>query len=260
MSLNRLLWSTQMWSAYWMWIASPSPLEAVTNEMFMFWMITLWTLAPDLPCMDSPMPVSPEFAPTPMIDLFDATGTSPAPENMPFTRMISGPLLAAALSSADSEVTVTVGPPAPPVVGPCPSPLSVAYPCMPVAGGGGVVGGGDVGGGEVGGGVPPLAALNVHCLVATLSQEFCTISAPEVVTLPEVFMHSELLTLTTRLLLPLAVSVHSWLVAPEQASCSMAFPALVAAPLTPAHSPLLADLIVKPLPAEVSVQRWPLAP
>src|SRR5215472_3364877 len=134
MSLNRLLWSTQMWSAYWMWIASPSPLEAVTNEMFMFWMITLKTLAPDLPCMDSPMPVSPEFAPTPMIVLFDATLTSPDPENMPFTRMISGPLTAAALSSADSEVTVTVGPPEPPVVGPCPSPLCVANPCMPVGG------------------------------------------------------------------------------------------------------------------------------
>src|SRR5215472_15162989 len=158
MSLDRLLWSTQMWSAYWTWIASPSPVEASTFEMFMFWMITLKMFAPDLPCMDSPMPVSPELAPTPMIVLFEATVTSPAPENMPFTRMISGPLLAAALSSADSEVTVTVGPPPPPVVGPCPSPLSVAYPCMPVAGGGG--GGEDVvGGGVVGGGEPPLAAL-----------------------------------------------------------------------------------------------------
>jgi hypothetical protein len=32
MSLNRVLWSIQMWSLVSMWIASPSPLAAVTKE------------------------------------------------------------------------------------------------------------------------------------------------------------------------------------------------------------------------------------
>ena len=84
MSLDRSLWSIQMWSLVSTWIASPVPLDAVTLEMLRLRMMTLVT-----PFMDRPMPVSPEPAPTPMMVLFEATVTLPEPANRPDTRIVS---------------------------------------------------------------------------------------------------------------------------------------------------------------------------
>src|SRR5215471_1717088 len=107
-----------------MWMASPAPLEAVTLEMFMFCTITL---AGCMCSIDSPMPVRPELGPTPMMLLLARTVTSPEPVNSPLTMMISGVVLFASVVSWARLVTVTVGPPQPPVV----APLTVAQPSSP---------------------------------------------------------------------------------------------------------------------------------
>jgi hypothetical protein len=52
----------------------------------------------------------------PMIDLLLPTLVLAAPEMTPLTRMIFGASPATAEESADREETVTVGPPAPPLV------------------------------------------------------------------------------------------------------------------------------------------------
>src|SRR5262252_4140376 len=96
-----------------MWIASPLPLLAWTNEIRMLRTMTLLTLR-----MLRPQPVRPELDPTPRIVLFAATTTSPLQLKLPLTRMVCAVLEEAAEVRAESDVTVTVGPPAPPVVPP----------------------------------------------------------------------------------------------------------------------------------------------
>ncbi len=65
-----------------------------------------------------PPPLIPEPEPTPRIDLLDFTACMPDSEMMPDTRMMVRLLDCSALSSAEALVTVTVEPPAPPVVPP----------------------------------------------------------------------------------------------------------------------------------------------
>src|SRR5262245_11629314 len=126
-----------------MWIASPLPLPACTNEIRMLRTITLETSL-----MFRPQPVRPELEPTPRIVLFAATRTSSEQLKLPLTRMVCALDEAAAVVSAERLVTVPVAPPAPPVV----PPPCVAQPTMPVCGGGlPVVGGVVVGGAVVGG-------------------------------------------------------------------------------------------------------------
>src|SRR5262245_1832399 len=111
-----------------MWIASPLPLPACTNEIRMLRTITLLTSL-----MFSPQPVRPEPEPTPRMVLFAATRTSSEQVKLPLTRIVCVVLERTAVFRSASVLTVTVGPPAPPVV----PPPWVAQPINPPGGGGG---------------------------------------------------------------------------------------------------------------------------
>src|SRR5687767_3378539 len=127
MVLDIVLWSIQMWVAFSIWIASPPR----TPRMFMFWMMTL------AGCMSSMLrvvPETPELAPIPRIVLFAVTSTVPEPLSMPLTRMVLAPAACAWVRKSAQVLTVTVGPPAPPVV----PPACAAQP-MTVPGCGGLV-------------------------------------------------------------------------------------------------------------------------
>src|SRR5215470_3902456 len=116
-----------------MWMASPLPLLASTFEIFMLRTMSLLT-----PLMFRPQPVRPEPDPTPRTVLLDVSRTSSEQVKLPLTRMVSAPLAAASVVSADRLVTVTVGPLPPPVV----PPFIVAQPTRPLV----LPGGGEVGG------------------------------------------------------------------------------------------------------------------
>jgi hypothetical protein len=141
--LESVLWSIQMWVAFSIWIASVPG----TPRMLRFWMITL------AGCMSSMLrvvPDRPELAPTPRIVLLAVTSTVPEPLSMPLTRMVRAPLACAWVRKSAQLLTVTVAPPAPPVV----PPPCVAQPTIPPGWGGLLVGGvegdGDVVGDTVG--------------------------------------------------------------------------------------------------------------
>src|SRR5919205_270690 len=106
-----------------MWMASPLPLPASTLEIFMLRTMTLL-----MPRMFRPQPVRPELAPTPRIVLFAVRRTSSLQEKLPLTRMTDAPDAATAVVRAERLVTVTVLPPAPPVV----PPPWVAQPIRPL--------------------------------------------------------------------------------------------------------------------------------
>jgi len=103
-------------------MASPEPELAVTLAIRRFRTITLLT-----DFRDRPQPVSPEAEPTPAMVLFEATLMSPVQVKDPDTLTISAPDRAASVVSPARDVTVTVAPPAPPVV----VPAIVAYPSGP---------------------------------------------------------------------------------------------------------------------------------
>src|SRR5690242_5438896 len=107
--LDRSLWSIQMLCAEVCTLIESSSAFRKTR-LRMMTLLTLLRL--------SPPPLSPEPEPTPRIDLFELTLSMPDSEIMPDTRMICRLLDCSALSSADALVTVTVAPPAPPVVPP----------------------------------------------------------------------------------------------------------------------------------------------
>src|SRR5919197_1789563 len=188
-SLDRSLWSIQRFVDPSMWIASPLPFPASTFEIRRFRTITLWTSR-----RLKPQPVSPEPEPTPRMVLSEATRTSAEQVKLPLTRMTFGPAAATAVLSWSSEVTV-IGAALPPPVVP---PFWVAQPTRPVVGGGVLVFVGVGVGVRVGVGLgEPLAAVNVHCLVPTLSQELVCTSAPAAVELSLTFAHLPPLALTT---------------------------------------------------------------
>src|SRR5215470_18518483 len=122
-------------------MASPVPLSAATLAIRRLRTMTLRTLL-----IFRPQPVSPEEAPTPSSVLSEATVTSaPAQSRVPLSLITSGMPRAASVCSAGRLATVTVRPPAPPVV----PPLSPANPSAVEAGVGadvpGVDDGADVG-------------------------------------------------------------------------------------------------------------------
>jgi hypothetical protein len=102
------------------------------------------------------VPEIPEPAPTPRIVLSAVSSTVPEPLIMPLTRIVRAPAVCAWVRRSAKLVTVTVGPPAPPVV----PPACAAQPTSPPGTGGsevgGVVGGGV--GGVVGGDVVGVVA------------------------------------------------------------------------------------------------------
>src|SRR5688572_12900546 len=96
-------------------------------------------------CMSSMLrvvPEIPEFAPTPRIVLLAEISTVPEPAIMPLTRMVLVPAACAWVRKSVKLVTVTVAPPAPPVV----PPACVAQPTIPPGGVGLVLGVGDTDG------------------------------------------------------------------------------------------------------------------
>nr|BFE70053.1 hypothetical protein GCM10020092_033540 [Actinoplanes digitatis] len=97
--------------------------------------------------MLKPPPVMPAVAPTPTIDLSDATSYMPYGRAIvPLTQMVRGSVRPIAPSSSAAVSTATVAPPAPPVVPLRPSAFTVAKPVGAPAtrqspGSGGEVGG-----------------------------------------------------------------------------------------------------------------------
>src|SRR5688572_10145034 len=135
------------------------------------------TFAGDMSSMLRVVPLTPEFAPTPRIVLLAEISIVPEPAIMPLTRIVLVPAACAWVRRSAKVVTVTVAPPAPPVV----PPACVAQPTIPPGGvglvlgvgdvegevdgeGGGVLGGGELGPGVVG--VGPAASVT-----STLSNE-----------------------------------------------------------------------------------------
>jgi hypothetical protein len=123
MVLDIVLWSIQMWVAFSIWIASPPG----TPRICMFWMMTLAGL---MSSMLSVVPDTPEFEPTPRIVLLAETSIVPEPLSMPLTRIVRVPAACAWVRRSAHVDTVTVAPPAPPVV----PPAWVAQPTIPVGG------------------------------------------------------------------------------------------------------------------------------
>src|SRR6478735_8112446 len=102
------------------------------------------TLAGDMSSILRVVPETPEFAPTPRIVLLAEISIVPEPAIMPLTRIVLVPAACAWVRRSAKVLTVTVAPPAPPVV----PPACVAQPTIPPGGGGLVLG---VGEGDVDG-------------------------------------------------------------------------------------------------------------
>src|SRR5262245_16024848 len=137
--------------------------------------------------------------------LLDVTRCMPLSEIIPEIRMIREPLVCSAESSADAEVTVTVEPPAPPVVPPFwaaqPTRPELLPPPPPPP--------------------PPEALVKPHCLFVLPVHESWMMAAPEDVLAPETARHQPLPTfLIWYVPEPLAGKVKSWLLcALPQAHC-----------------------------------------
>jgi hypothetical protein len=129
----RSLWSIQMWCENICTLIESSVAPRKTRfRMMMLWIAFAGgevTESSGGGPMLNPPPVTPELAPSPMIVLSDVMLCIPAGSAiMPFTWMITGPDREIAASRSVALLTVTVGPPQPPVVPFWPSALTPAKP------------------------------------------------------------------------------------------------------------------------------------
>src|SRR6185369_6724673 len=157
LGVDRSLWSIQMWWENICTLMSSSA-ELLMRRLRRITLCTAFAggevmLSEIGRPMLSPNPVKPEFAPRPTIVLSEVTSVIAVSVMVPLTWMTNGPDRWAKLMKSAAVDTVTVGPPAPPVVPFCPRALTPAQPSATPLAGGGLVGGGVVGGGVVGGGV-----------------------------------------------------------------------------------------------------------